>query len=492
MDRFLGDGAPDSRELQQLEALRRTLGISLFEHRRLLDERDLPEPLPTDLALELDESTLAHFAAGARCLLRLRLGNRGELAWQKVVVTARLSGHGDLEAVELVDVFPGEPVVAKLFLTPELSGFYALEGEIVTTDLAGTLREYRFEEVQFRVVGGDGPQVQVVHIDQRSARVVDNSRSQFGGTTEAGGLVGEGRWVAVVVEPVARVEAASEEEAPVRAAAGSGPFTLRAEGLEVRAHGAVAQGDLATVYAGEITSGEGRGEKVALKVADDPADGDLLGREARVLRLFEENPAAQSKHLPRLLAQFSTVDGRPGSVLTWLEGKDFHSIRERYPEGLPSEPATWIFRRTLSALGYAHSLGVVHGNITPAHILVSAEDHNIFLVDWCFAAVRPAETGDGFVFLDEVYSPPEVSERRPPLPSSDLFSLARSIVYLLGGDPESETLPQTIEEPFERLLRYFLRKSALQRPQDAWQMYEELDILRRELFGEHRFREFEL
>jgi serine/threonine protein kinase len=179
-------------------------------------------------------------------------------------------------------------------------------------------------------------------------------------------------------------------------------------------------------------------------------------------------------------------------VLTWLEGKDLHSVRERYPEGLPSEPATWIFRRTLSALGYAHSLGVVHGNVTPAHILVSPEDHNIFLVDWCFAAVRPAETGDRFVYLDEVYSPPEVEERRPPLPSSDLFSLARSIVYLLGGDPESETLPEGIEEPFERLLRYFLRKSAIQRPQDAWQMYQELDILRRELFGEHRFRELEL
>ncbi len=506
MARFRADGVDDERERRQLERLRRRLGISPADHRRLVEEvhavvpqRQAARREAVELGLAVDLATLEHFAAGNRCLIRLRLENRGELALEHVLIHPRFAGGDAPEPAELADLFPGQSDVANVWTTPEVAGFHELSGVVETVDLAGGERRYRFDEVQYRVgAAGSVPQVQVVNIDQRSARVVDNSRSSFAGGNPKGGLVGDGDWRLVDLDAVDAARAATllgrEPPEPTRLARPrrGGPFIVRSGEHTYRVLRPVAEGDVATVYAGEREDGDGEVRRVAVKVARDPADNDLMGREARALRHFAEDPGPQRKHLPELLDQFRTADGQLGSVLGWLDAHDLHSVREKYPDGVPEEPATWIFRRTLSAIGFAHSRGVIHGNIEPAHIMVRAEDHNVFLVDWCYAAIKPAQSGDGFVLLNEVYSPPEVAERRPPIPPSDLYSLGKTMIFLLGGDPEAETLPERVDERVQRLVRYFIRKSPLQRPQDAWEMYDQLDVLRRELFGPHTFREFVL
>lgn len=251
----------------------------------------------------------------------------------------------------------------------------------------------------------------------------------------------------------------------------------------------IAEGDLATVYGGHCRGGEDAGQ-VAIKVAEDSQDNDLLKCELRILKLLHSEASTYSKHLPILLDEFKTTQGQVGIVMRKIDGYDFYSIRDKYPEGIPQNHVIWIFRRALSVLGYAHSKGIIHGNIEPAHIMVRPRDHNVYLIDWCYAIYKPATTGQGFKCINEDYSPPEVGEGKPPIPASDLYSLGKCMVYLLGGDINSLEMPASVDDKIQRFIKFFCRSSPLQRAQDAWQMYGELDRLRKEVFGSHKFIEF--
>jgi len=212
--------------------------------------------------------------------------------------------------------------------------------------------------------------------------------------------------------------------------------------------------------------------------------------EAATLRALAHEAKQYAKHLPQLIEQFRSGDDRLITVLEYCEGYNLTELRQRFPDGVEPRHLVWIFRRCLSLLGYAHSRGILHGNLRPEHILVRPKDHNVWLLDWSYAIHRPAETGQGFRVIDPEYGPPEAQAHKPPLPASDLFSLGRCMVYLLGGDPRTGELPAATPDRLVRMLRFFLRESPLQRPQDAWEMYAELEKLRDELFGPHRFVEF--
>jgi len=249
-------------------------------------------------------------------------------------------------------------------------------------------------------------------------------------------------------------------------------------------------GDLCRIYQAELRPTSGTPQPVILKVPQEGADLALLQNEVATLRALAPEAKQFAKHLPQLIEQFRSGDGKLVTVLERYDGFNLAELRQRFPEGVEPRHVVWIFRRCLSLLGYAHSRGILHGNLRPEHILVRPEDHNIRILDWSYAIHRPAETGQGFRLIDTHYGPPEAQAHKPPLPASDLFSLGRCMVYLLGGDPLTGELPASVPERLTRMLRFFLRESPVQRPQDAWEMYNELEKLRDELFGPHRFVEF--
>jgi hypothetical protein len=252
----------------------------------------------------------------------------------------------------------------------------------------------------------------------------------------------------------------------------------------------LARGDLATIYEGVQAYCDKETTRVCVKVANDTFDNDLLQQEVQILKLFEEETEAQSKHIPTVIDVFEAASGHWGTVLELIDGFDLVSIREKYPNGVPQEHVVWIFQRALSALGFAHSKGVIHANIEPTHLMVRPRDHNLYLIDWSCALLRPAQTGQTFICLNEEYSAPEVAERKLPLPASDLYSLGRTMVYLLGGDLQTNSLPDSVDPDLVRFIEFFLRNSPRQRAQDAWEMHQELVYLRTRIFGEHEFLEF--
>ena len=255
---------------------------------------------------------------------------------------------------------------------------------------------------------------------------------------------------------------------------------------------ALATGDIATLYAGKSEVGEA----LIVKIAHDEQDSDLMTRERRALTRLHEDESPQLKHIPRFLDTFTSPAGTRGNILSACDegALDLAQVRKRYSAQQPFPPvhAVWVLRRALSALGWAHRQGVVHANICPEHVMIRAEDHNVWLVDWCYACVDPAKTGQGFACVNAPYSPPEVAQKKPPLPASDLYALGKTMIFLLGGDPQRDWLPESVPRQLARFLSFMTRESPLGRGQDAWALYKQLKGVRDDCFGTHRFRELEL
>lgn len=251
------------------------------------------------------------------------------------------------------------------------------------------------------------------------------------------------------------------------------------------------EGDLSCVYFGYENNSEKT--EVVLKLTRNVGDNDLMQNEIKVLKHLQGREAPQQKHLPVLLDQFVTDQNLVGLIFARFDGYTLSTIREnpRYKSGIPTEHMVWIFCRLLSAIGYANKEGVIHGNIEPSNILIQPRDHNLCLLDWTAALINPGKSGDGFKLYNPNYSAPEVKERRAPTPAADLYSAAKCMIYLLGGDAQTNKLPESVDSRIALFLGYFLLPSPLQRAQDAWQLYAQLQNLRTEIWGEEKFVKFD-
>lgn len=239
-----------------------------------------------------------------------------------------------------------------------------------------------------------------------------------------------------------------------------------------------AEGTLATLFKGECALGDDFAGNVAIKIANDPADNELLWKEAKMLKLLHEKNGRQRKHLPVVMDNFQTNDGRVGLVLRCLdECHDLYDVRSRpkFKNGIDRKHVAWIWKRLLSVSGYAHANHIVHANIEPGHIMIRPRDHNVFLIDWCWSCFEPGKTGDGFKIVTEGYSAPEVEKKGSPFPSADLYSIGKCMIYALGGDVETGDLPMSVEDEIYQLLQYFTLKGQNQRAQDAWKMHTRLE-----------------
>lgn len=490
LTRFLDDGGLDGAKQAQLDQLRLRLGVSLATHAALCAQLEPEGPPASAIRVSIDVVPLRHLAVGARGLVRLRVENDGALALERCALHATWSGAA-LPVLEAATIFPGRPAVLTLAVTPATAGFHELAGALHLVDLMGEASRYAFDGVHVRV-GGDGPQVSVVNIDQSAARVVDNSRSSFGAAAAAA-LIGpdDGDW-----QPIAVV--AVREASARRAAATANPrrveFAVTTERATYQVTTTLAQGDLATVYGGHVR-GSQPPVQVAIKIADQASDNDLLQHEARVLGLLTAEPGGPVIHFAPPRDQFRTQDGRLGSVFDHLEGFDLTTIRDRCrargEPGLPPRHIVWVLRRALAALGWAHQRGILHGNLDPSHVLVRPHDHMLWLIDWCWAVVEPARTGQGFKAHNELYSPPEVATRGRPTPASDLYALGKVMIHLAGGDPATKALPD-MDPRLARFLKYLAVESQGGRPQDAWELYLHVDKVRAQIWGEHQFVPLEL
>jgi hypothetical protein len=69
---------------------------------------------------------------------------------------------------------------------------------------------------------------------------------------------------------------------------------------------------------------------------------------------------------------------------------------------------------------------------------------------------------------------------------------ARCLVYLAGGDPETNWMPKSVPPSMQRFFATCLLARARMCPDDAWMLLEEFDELLLRLYGASRFHELTL
>ena len=194
----------------------------------------------------------------------------------------------------------------------------------------------------------------------------------------------------------------------------------------------IGAGGMATVYLAEDVKHH---RTVAVKVLR-PELSTAIARE-RFLREIEI--AAQLSH-PHILAVHDSgeADGFLFFSMPYVDGESLRTRMLR--EGpLRIEEALHIAGQIASALGYAHSLGLVHRDIKPENILLHHGE--AMIVDFGIAkAISETSvqrlTATGLAIGTPAYmSPEQVAGDRHLDARSDVYSLACVVYEMLAGDP---------------------------------------------------------
>jgi len=127
-------------------------------------------------------------------------------------------------------------------------------------------------------------------------------------------------------------------------------------------------------------------------------------------------------------------------VMEWLEGRTLADILDSPDSGsIDTERAFKIVRQIGKALDYAHRCGIVHADVKPGNIMISANgDAKLF--DFGVARVRQKQLDNDPDFdpgvlglLTPAYSSMQVLTGEKPVPADDVFSLACLLYRLIAG-----------------------------------------------------------
>ncbi len=195
----------------------------------------------------------------------------------------------------------------------------------------------------------------------------------------------------------------------------------------------IGEGGMATVYLAEDLRHE---RKVALKVLK-PELAAVVGAE-RFLAEIKTTANLQHPHiLP--LHDSGEADGFLFFVTPYIEGDTLRDKIDREKQ-LSIEDALDISKKVASALDYAHKQAVVHRDIKPGNILLSADgeptvaDFGIALAVAHAGGGRVTETGLS-VGTPHYMSPEQATGDRDVDPRTDVYALGSVLYEMLTGDP---------------------------------------------------------
>jgi len=182
--------------------------------------------------------------------------------------------------------------------------------------------------------------------------------------------------------------------------------------------------------------------------------------------------------------------GRPNGLVTGWYTLD--ALKQEYGN-FRTDAMCFVWNRILEGLTLAHAAGVVHGAVTPNHVLIHADEHLGNIVDWT-ASCRWKE-GQQVPYIDDrfiEYFPDEVSgQKGVPVPASDIYMSAWCMIYLLGGNPREKEIPVGVEKPMRDFLNRCVQPKVTYRPKTVSDAYMELRAISKQLFGKRRFVKLE-
>jgi serine/threonine protein kinase/Tol biopolymer transport system component len=191
------------------------------------------------------------------------------------------------------------------------------------------------------------------------------------------------------------------------------------------------RGGMGTVFLASRADGAYQ-KQVAIKLISASGTSEELVR-----RFLEERQILASLDHPniaRLVDGGTTEQGQPYLVMDYVEGIPIDRFcRER---SLDLEHRLELFDRVCAAVAYAHENMVVHRDIKPGNILVTA-DGTPKLLDFGIAKLLHPETGDSeshrtlFFLGTPEYSSPEQVRGRATTKATDVYSLGVLLYELL-------------------------------------------------------------
>jgi serine/threonine-protein kinase len=150
-------------------------------------------------------------------------------------------------------------------------------------------------------------------------------------------------------------------------------------------------------------------------------------------------------------------------VMELVQGETLRDLIARAAP-LPIGLAVAITAQVASALGYAHSQGLVHRDVKPANVLLSEEGPNLrrvkvtdFGIAKAVAAAGADLTASGTIMGTPKYLSPEQVEGLEPDARADLYSLGVVLFEMLAGKPpfikanDVATALARLHEPVPRL-----------------------------------------
>ena len=193
------------------------------------------------------------------------------------------------------------------------------------------------------------------------------------------------------------------------------------------------EGGMATVYLADDLKHE---RQVALKVLK-PELAAVVGAE----RFLAEIKTTANLQHPHILPLFDSgeADGVVFYVMPYVEGESLRDRLDREKQ-MGVKDAVAITQKVAGALDYAHGNGVVHRDIKPGNILLSAQgeplvaDFGIALAVAQAGAGRITETGLS-LGTPHYMSPEQATGDRDVDPRSDVFALACVLYEMLAGEP---------------------------------------------------------
>ncbi len=257
----------------------------------------------------------------------------------------------------------------------------------------------------------------------------------------------------------------------------------------------IGSGGFATVYSA-LEAGQGR--QVAVKVLDalDDSGRRRFDRE----RLTMGQTTDHQNIVTLFRAGYTEPGSKPFMVMEYLSGGSLQDALDGRLEAdgpFPWPEAVRLIRPIGDALGFSHQVGIVHKDVKPANILVSATGI-VKLTDFGIAAIKEA-TATSQVAYSLAYAPPEAftTYRDPDTGElvdprderSDLYSLAVALYALGAGQPPfagpsqaslihqiiTEAPPSVGHEAMDRFFNVALAKDPDHRYQTAARFTEALD-----------------
>jgi serine/threonine protein kinase len=181
-------------------------------------------------------------------------------------------------------------------------------------------------------------------------------------------------------------------------------------------------------------------------------------------------------------------------VLEYLPGGDMFALTRTHP--LPIQRALHYLEQVCSGLAHAHKCGVIHRDIKPQNLLLTADKQIVKIADFGVARLDATEGAITRVGTN-IYSAPEHNPlmhtgqldpsglRTPPrdflTPSADIYSLAKTTYTLLAGESPRRfaqhaitELPAAVSGNFwSRSIVRVLEKATQSRPEARYQTVEE-------------------